>query len=74
MYAVMNMLFYFTNFALLLFCPLIFPFCPLRSIFIRFFLPLGQPSFNIFQKFPWIPKEGLNALLLRYDTCMYAKK
>ena len=46
---------------------LVLLFCPLRSIFMRF---LGHSSF-IFQR---IMKAVLNALLLRYDTCMYAKK
>ena len=43
-------------------------------VFLQFFLALAQTSLNIFQKFQRILKEGLNALHLKYDKCMYAKK
>ena len=43
------------------FALLVLLFCPLRSIFMRFWA-LAHSSFNIFQKFQRIIKAGLNAL------------
>ena len=50
-----------------------FYFFALSAQFSCGFWALAHSSFNIFQKFQRIIEAGLNALLLRYDTCMYAK-
>ena len=69
----MNVLFILQILHFYFFALLVLLFCPLRSIFMRF---LGSSSF-VFQYFSKISTDyesELNALLLRYDICMYAKK
>ena len=69
--------FLFYKYRIFTFLPLQFTFLSFRlkfhSVFGSFFA-LTRPSFNIFQKLQRILQQGLYALLLSYDTCMYAKK
>ena len=66
--------FLFYKFCIFTFLPFLFYFFAPAAQFSCGFWALAHSSFNIFQKFQRIIKAGLNALLKRYDTCMYAKK